>query len=239
MSYGCSMTQPWRAQYRDSVKISSWKVTGVFMRDGLLVWPGLYPAPSPGTPRASDGMGPDRAVFHRWQLVALLCRWWLVTTFRRRFIPVVRWRLGSVIRRWQEQIEGTLAHRLGGITRIAFEQGQKFFRALLEIARAGGGIVLHRTRERGHEFRRLRRRQLIGGAGAETEVAFVQVVFHRLLERDEIEAAVFVERAVLDQDHGAQQGLGETGERHRLPAQPWPVLVLGQLCFVLAHEGRL
>src|SRR3989344_1180759 len=136
MSYGCSMTQPWRAQYRDSVKISSWKVTGVFMRDGLLVWPGLYPAPSPGTPRASDGTRPDRAVFHRWQLVALLCRWWLVTTFRRRFIPVVRWRLGSVIRRWQEQIEGTLAHRLGGIARIAFEQGQKFFRTLLEIARA-------------------------------------------------------------------------------------------------------
>src|SRR3989344_5766125 len=143
MSYGCSMTQPWRAQYRDSVKISSWKVTGGFMRDGLLVWPGLYPAPSPGTPRASDGMGPDRAVFHRWQLVALLCRWWLVTTFRRRFIPVVRWRLGSAIRRWQEQIEGTLAHRLGRIARIAFEQG--------------------------HQFRRLRRRQLFG-AGAPVDL---------------------------------------------------------------------
>ena len=76
-------------------------------------------------------------------------------------------------------------------------------------------------------------------AGAENKAALLQVVIHRLLEGDEIETAVFVEPAVLGQDHGTQQVLGENGKRHRLPAQPRPALVLRLLIFILAHEGRL
>ena len=77
------------------------------------------------------------------------------------------------------------------------------------------------------------------GNGATTvgKTLFRQVVLHRLFERIDVDSLVFVKAGILTDDDGPDHAVRNRLDRHRIPAEFWPIRMVVPLELVTADEA--